>query len=267
MLKNSYYFIGFALCLSTAIRGASAHDAQALEHIHKACTLFSISPDDAAIPMCFQEKLRSKYTELVQKYEPAHFDGPEEIRRQSLALIHTAYSTLLTHPKVLVYALTNSKLRENRTRLPIRHSFSRQFMQDAVQIVQHERCLWKPTIDQMRCFRWIKLIEAIKSLNPDEVKQLLVANPYLSTQDSSCEKNPHLRTAEVSLDSLEADRLTTYDLVNIDNGETDALSEVYNTLSNSAHEKDIEACIERAKHIHALLISHGAAARFAKKVV
>ena len=238
-------------CTHTAKRARPTNTPQSWETIYNACLVLQITPSDSI------EEMRAKHTNLTAKY--VDIESLNQHDQIVLAMYNRAYKVL--SEEYAIRSEENSTIDRVFTFLkagfkrPVEHTFSRETINAAIQIIQKEHCVVEPSLHYMRCYRWRQLVDAIKIHDIEEVTGLLAPNPYLCNIDHSYEQNPELqKIATVAELTLKAAHLTAYDLVNITDGRTTALKEAEFAMHNLIPVKQAK---KRALAIYNLVVAHG----------
>lgn len=223
--------------------------------VHKACILLGIYHTNS------KDSIYAKYAWHMErfKYRPLSLNDQiaEAMAMHALKIVEAHYD--------MVWSIPCSTLPALRSLRPdVQHSFSSDFMNAAVHIIQDKKSVWQPSLNYMRCYHWRGLMETIRYGSVDEVNQYLVPNPYLFTLNVQFEKNPDLQDLEKrSRLALEAVHLSVNDLVNMDDGSTDALTEAYRLRQDPPRVSYKGMTPEvRAERIYNLLVYWGAIAHF-----
>jgi hypothetical protein len=220
------------------------------DKLYNASLLLSVHMDTTL------EEIRKQCSLRVQSnmgHDPLPF-----AQRVRIAMLYYARDQLLEHYACLPWVLSNWSTR------PVNMQFSVEFMNAATHMVEHSNIIWQPTVDYLRCYRWRCLIEDIRAcVSPELIASYLYANPYLSPMHVAYEQNPYLQDiSKRGKLALSAAHLSISHLVNMNNGRTDPLSEVYYTLENIGTFSDSSRRLSNLQGIARLLIGFGAVARF-----
>lgn len=221
-----------------------------LYKLYNCCTLLDVHAGDtiADVHRKYDARMRSYTQDSVVTFA----------QKVQVTMLQHAHRLLEAH-RALVPVVLRDKMKR-----PVPLTFPSDYIATALHIVQNKAVMWLPTVDYMRCYLWSALIADIRvCLPPEHIACSLVANPYLSSAHVTYTQNPYLQDmqqrAELALDAV---HLSVYDLVNMSDGKTDALSELYRTRDELPLFSDYAQRIEHLTAVEQMLVGYGAVARF-----